>query len=115
MLAVGIALLSYLGVGLVNLEDFFPHDFWMGFSAFYTSFLFDGLILVFILPLTVGLFIASRNGVSQADSILFLIFGMLIVGPLLSGFSEHINTPYRFVPLIVFFAIGVGLLLSKKS
>ena len=115
MLAVGVSFLSYLGSSLFYPKDFYSHDFWMGFTAFYTSFLLDGLILVFFLPLTVGLFIASRNGVSQADSIMFLIFGMLIAGPLLAGFSDHINTPYRFVPLIVFFAIGVGLLLSKKS
>ena len=114
MSVIGVVILFDFASGLFLPIYFYSHDFWMGFAAFYTSFLLDGLILVFILPLTVGLFIASRNGVSQADSILFLILGVLISGPILAGFSEMINTPYRFITLIEFFAIGVGLLLSKK-
>jgi len=39
---------------------------------------------------------------------------MLLSGPLIDGFSAYIVTPYRFLPLIVFFAMGVGVLLSRK-
>jgi len=76
---------------------------------------FDGLVLVFILPLIVGLFVASRHGITHADSIMFLIGGILFISPLLTGFTELTNQPYRFVPLVVFFAIGVGILLSKRN
>ena len=64
--------------------------------------------------MTVGLFIATRKGIRHADSIMFLILGMLLMPPLLDALSFSINVPYRFIPLIVFFAIGTGLLLSKK-
>ena len=115
MIVIGVILSSYIGGILFVPNDFNSHEFWVGFGAFYTSFRLDGLILVFLIPLTVGLFIASRNGVSQADSIMFLIMGMLLTAPLIGGFfSNFINVPYRFVPMIVFFAIGVGLLLSKR-
>jgi len=67
------------------------------------------------LPLTVGLLIASRKGVLHADSIMFFILTMLLLGPLLLAFSDHHNVPYRFIPLIVFFAMGVGVLLSKRG
>jgi len=73
------------------------------------------LVLLFIFPLIVGLFIAARNGIRHADSIMVLIGGILFSVPLLTGFTELTNQPYRFVPLVVFFAIGVGILLTKKS
>jgi len=74
----------------------------------------DGLFLVFVLPLTVGLFLTSRRGIKQADSILFLIVGIVLVMPLMAAFTSFNIHPYRYVPLIVFFAIGVGTLLSQK-
>jgi len=38
-----------------------------------------------------------------------------LTAPLLTGFTEQTNQPYRFVPLIVFFAMGVGVLLSRRK
>jgi hypothetical protein len=49
-----------------------------------------------------------------ANSIMIMIAGMLVMVPLISGLTEITNQPYRFVPLIFFFAIGVGTLLSKR-
>jgi len=40
---------------------------------------------------------------------------MLLIAPLLTGFTDQTSQPYRFVPFVVFFAIGVGVLLSKRS
>jgi len=96
------------------LTTFDPYDFWSGFSAFYISARLDGLVLLFMLPLVFGLFFSSKKGFGQADSILFLIMAMLLIGPFLQGFSDHHNVPYRYVPMIVFFAIGVGILFSKR-
>ncbi len=73
------------------------------------------MVILFILPLIVGLFVASRNGIKIADSIMVLIGGILLTAPLLTGFTEQTNQPYRFVPLVVFFAIGVGVLFSKRK
>jgi len=39
---------------------------------------------------------------------------MLLSAIFLPSFSDAINAPYRFIPLVVFFAMGVGVLLSKK-
>ena len=96
-------------------EDFDWDEFSLGFTSFSFQLRFDGLVLVFILPLIVGLFVASRHGITHADSIMFLIGGILFISPLLTGFTELTNQPYRFVPLVVFFAIGVGILLSKNK
>jgi len=111
-----IVFFSYGIEGTQNLSpgDFDLDRFWLGFTSFSYQLRFDGLTLLFILPLIVGLFIASRNGFKQADSVMFLIGWMLLTAPILTGFTELTNQPYRFVPLIVFFAMGMGILLSKK-
>ncbi len=96
-------------------EEFDSDEFWLGFTSFSYQLRFDGLILVFILPLMVGLFLASRNGIAHADSLLVLIGGILLTTPFLTGFTELTNQPYRFVSVVVFFAIGVGVLLSKRK
>jgi len=116
--------IAFLYVMDVQLEDvgydvetgtkFSTHDLWGGFAAFSYIFRIDGLVLLFLLPLTLGLFHASRRGIVHADSIMFLIFGILLSAPFIQGFSAFVITPYRFFPLIIFFAIGTGILLSRK-
>jgi len=106
---------SLLDLGFdAGVGKFSVHDFWGAFTSISSSLRFDGLVLLFLLPLTLGLFHASRSGIIHADSIMVLILGMLLSGPLIDGFSAYIVTPYRFLPLIVFFAMGVGVLLSRK-
>ena len=61
-----------------------------------------------------GLFFKSRHGFKEADSVTFLILGMILSAIFIPALGVSINTPYRFIPLVVFFAIGVGVLLSKK-
>ncbi len=95
-------------------EEFDEKEFWMGFTSFSYQLRFDGIVILFLLPLIIGLFIASKKGVRHADSLMILIAGMLIIAPFFTGFTNQTNQPYRFVPLVVFFAIGVGVLLSKK-
>ena len=62
-----------------------------------------------------GLFLSSRKGILQADSIMVLIAGIIVIAPFLSGFTEITNQPYRFIPLVVFFAMGVGIIFSKRE
>ena len=114
IVAGGGIFLASNNLELNPIHEFQSHDFWAGFSAVYNALRFDEMILFFMLPLTVGLFIASRRGIRYADAIMFMILGILISGPLVDAFSISINVPYRFISLIVFFAIGTGLLLSRK-
>ena len=69
-----------------------------------------------LLPISIGLFVLARNRFQEADSVLFLIFGTIIAGPILvmvTYFYEIL--PYRLVPLIAFLAIGIGLFFAKKT
>ena len=96
-------------------EGFSAKEFQMGFTSFAYQLRFDGLIMLFTIPLIVGLFIVTKKGIKHGESIMILISGILLIAPILTGFTNQTNQPYRFVPLMVFFAIGVGVLLSKRQ
>jgi len=108
-------------VSLLALDNLFedtnitylPENFVKGFTQFSYQLIFDPIILIFLLPLTVVLFLKSLKGFHQANSIQILISGFLLIPPLLITFSEQTNEPYRLIPLVVFFAIGVSTLLGK--
>jgi hypothetical protein len=90
--------------------------FMLGFQVIISQLRFDLFFIMMILPVTVGLMLLSKNGLKHADSILILIFGTILVAPTLVTFTYHYEIlPYRFVPLLVFFSIGIGMFFSKKS
>jgi len=115
VVVLGVLFLILTNSGLFSADrEFESHDFWGGFNAIHQSLRFDPLVILFMLPLIVGLFFTSRRGFRQADSITFLILGMLLSALLIPALGNAINAPYRFIPLVLFFAMGVGVLLSKK-
>jgi len=114
ILAGGIASIGGFSVTQDTEERFSAKEFQMGITSFAYQLRFDGLVMLFMIPLIVGLFIVSKNGVNHGESIMVLISGILLIAPILTGFTNQTNQPYRFVPLIVFFSIGVGVLLSKR-
>ncbi|HJJ23491.1 MAG TPA: hypothetical protein OQH54_07255 [Nitrosopumilus sp.] len=96
-----------------NIEQFRWDEFLVGFTSFAFQMRFDVITVLFLLPLIFGLFISSKNN-KHANSISILIAGILLSAPLLTGMTDQTNQPYRFMPLIVFFAVGVGMLFSIK-
>ena len=92
------------------------NDFLDGFTGWGNSMQLDPFALLIILPLTVMLFFKSRNGLKQADSIMILLAGSILAGPLISFVTDfYFILPYRFIPFVIFMAIAVGLLFSKKT
>ena len=88
----------------------------IGFTKLSYQLRFDLLLLTALFPLTIALIIKAKKGISIATPILFLIAGSLVAGPIIEIFSGfYVTLPYRFIPTIVFFAIGVGILFNKKS
>jgi len=83
-------------------------------ASILTQFRYDGLVVLFLLPLVVCLFLASKKGILNANAILVLIGGMILMISLVPVLTGMGNTPYRILPLVFFFAIGVGTLLSKN-
>jgi len=99
-----------------ELMIFKPFQFWLGFTVLAYQLRFDYFFILTFLPLTIGLFIMSRKGIKVADSILILFLGTILAGPVLVLLTDfYVILPYRFVPLLVFFSIGTGVFLSKKT
>jgi len=84
------------------------------FAIILSQFRYDGIIVVFLLPLVVCLFLTSKKGISNANALLILIGGVILLTVFIPALTGVGNTPYRILPLVFFFAIGVGTLLSKK-
>ena len=92
-------------------------EFFLAFNALGYTLRYDLIIVLSLLPLTVGLFFKFRKDNSKkVDSILVLILTALLAGPVISMLTDfYFILPYRFLPLIVFVAVGIGVLLSKKN
>ena len=115
--AVLIALLiagSIMFAGAQDVGEQFRWDeFWVGFTSFAFQMRWDPITVLFLIPLVFGLFVMSKNN-RHANSISILIAGVLLSAPFLTGMTDQTNQPYRFMPIIVFFAVGVGMLFSIK-
>ena len=87
-----------------------------GFTGWGNNMQLDPLAILCIVPLVIGLFIKSLKGIKQADSILILILGTILAGPLISYVTDfYFILPYRIIPFIVAMAIGIGVFLSKEN
>ena len=98
---------------IINISD---SEFFLALNTLGYTLRYDVFIILSLLPVTIGLFFTSRRGFLQADSILVLILTSLLAGPFITMLTEfYFVLPYRFLPLIVFVAIGIGVFLSKKN
>ena len=88
----------------------------IGFQTISAQLRFDFFFIMALLPETVGLMFLSKNKLKHADSILILLFGTILMGVVIGMLSPYVNIlPYRFIPVLVFFSIGMGMFFSKKS
>ena len=99
-----------------NVLQIEPYKFFIGIATFGPLMRYDLLLLMTIFPVVVGLTLLAKNQSKEVDSILFLIMGTLIAGPMLIVFTNFYEIlPYRFIPLIIFFAIGSSMFFLKKN
>ena len=117
-IAIIVAAIAIIFAGETLYPQVFEIDtsrFILGFAATSFQFRYDLLVLIMLLPTSIGLFFLSRNQLEEADSILFLILGTILAGPIITMSTFFYDIlPYRYVPLIVFLAVGIGLFFSKR-
>ena len=115
MILVSIIAVIIVGAAFSSVKyGFDSTEFWAGFTSAANHLRFDGLVAMFLIPLTVCLFLSSKK-TRYSESIMVFLGGLLLVNPIVTGFTDQTNQPYRFIPFVVFFAIGVGVLLSKRA
>jgi len=115
IVSVAIAIIFLGDTVYPDVIEFNSSKFMLGFQVIMAQLRFDLFFIMALLPVTVGLIFLSKNKLKHADSILILIFGTIITSPILVTFTYHYEIlPYRFIPLLVFFSIGVGMFFAKK-
>jgi len=88
--------------------------FFLGFADTAMQFRYDIFFTIMLLPVTIGLYVLSKNN-PNTDMIHSLIAGTIIFSPILVTFTYFYEIlPYRFVPTLVFFSIGVAMIFAKK-
>ena len=100
-----------------NIINFSSSEFFLALNALGYTLRYDLVIVLSLLPLTLGLFFKFRNeNTKKIDSILVLILTALLAGPVISLLTDfYFILPYRFLPLIVFVSVGIGILMSRKN
>jgi len=121
MISYGIVILVMLGLftlGNTIYDDIIHIDFnrfMNSLSDFSSQMRFDYFMLMTILPVTIGLLFISRTGIVHAESLLFFISVLLLAGPLVALLTDfYVILPYRFIPLIAFFSIAVGVIIFRN-
>ena len=122
MISYVIVILVMLGLftlGNTIYDDIIHVDFnrfMNSLSDFSSQMRFDYFMLMTILPVMLGLFFVARSGIVHAESLLFFISVLLLAGPLVALLTDfYVILPYRFVPLIAFFAIAMGILIFRNT
>ena len=85
-----------------------------GFVSFSYQMRFDGLVIVFLVPIITGLYLISKNN-QYANTVSIMISWNLMAGPLLLVLTEVSTQPYRWIPVVVFFAIGAAMILTNQK
>jgi len=109
-------LIVFLGESVyTNLVEIEFSKFFLGFADTAMQFRYDIFFIITLLPITIGLYILSKN-TPNTDVIHSLIAGTIVFSPILITFTYFYEIlPYRFVPLMVFFSIGVAMFFAKKT
>ena len=115
VIIISVIIFQYSDAVYGNVVDIEVSEFWIGFTTLASNLRFDILLLLLLLPVSVGLFLKARMGSKNSISLLVLISGTILVTPVLEMITDYYFVyPYRYVPLVVFFAIGLSTLFSKK-
>ena len=115
VLAVSLVIFQFSNTIYGNVININASEFVTGFTTLGFNLRFDIVLLLFLLPVAIGLFLKAKNGSKNAISLMILICGTILVTPILEMITDfYFVYPYRYVPLVVFFAISFSNIFSKK-
>ena len=110
-----ISILNFYQSGMiVNDIEFDLQEFVVGLSTWPYQLRYEAFLFSLILPMTIGLFVISRKINRNAEIVLVLIMGTILSFPILNGLTGYDIHPYRHMPFIVFFSVGIGMIFSSR-
>ena len=115
VLIISIVIFQFSNTIYGTVIDINTTEFMTGFTTLAFNLRFDVLLLLLLLPVSMGLFLKARNGCRNSISLMVLMCGSILVTPVLEMITNfYFVYPYRYVPLVVFFGISMSTLFSKK-
>jgi hypothetical protein len=106
--------LLYIGLGIIGLlfiepiYDGFNQDEFISGLGDWWWFLFADLYMVVMVPVMIFLLAVFRK-----FALLTLMLNVIFAGAIVEGFTIINNEAYRYIPLMIFFAIGIGIFAEK--
>jgi len=76
---------------------------------------FDGLILMLFIPCIIILFKKTGQIAKSVNLIFVGIIMSILSQPIMYSLIDMTLQPYRFIPLIVFSAISIGIIFSNSN
>lgn len=119
LIITGIILIAFftgeLKHAYIDNTGFNYEKFVLSFNEISNALRFDNIILIIFVPVVILLYLQQKNRNSKGNFILFGILFTLLSQPLLYSVIEMTIQPYRFIPLIIFMAIGFGTICSGNN
>jgi len=94
---------------------FDPEKLISAMNEFGNSLRFDGLILTLLIPVMIILFRKKGPIVKSINIILVGIIFAILSQPIMFSIIDMTIQPYRFIPIIVFSAISIGMIFSNSN
>lgn len=114
---ISIIITAFLTSNLVHTSnvDFNINNLISSFNEMGNSLRFDSLIILLMIPVLIIL--ANKKGEIR-NKITIIFFGISIVilsQPIMFSLIDMTIQPYRFIPLIVFYSIGIGIIFTNSN
>ena len=114
--------LSFIAIGLVSIfgvgtyYDYFSlTEFAEGIYDNVYWLYADPYLIVMIPVVCISLVIARKYGYKNTMIPLAFMINSMIISGVIEGFTDMYNQGYRYIPLVIFFAIGTSVFLQSKK
>lgn len=99
--------------GLVVIQDLHLRKFAGGFVSWMWQGFADDQSTLLILVVAGFLLLFNRKKIKNSKPVLFLVLGMILTSPILTGMSTYSIWPYRMLPLVVLIGVMAGMVVSN--
>ena len=113
--------LSFIAIGIVSIFGISTYYDYFSLTEFADG-MYDNVFwlyadpyLIIMIPVVcISLVIARKYGYKNTMIPLAFMINSVIISGVVEGFTDMHNQGYRYIPLVIFFAMGVAVFLSKK-
>lgn len=110
---VYIVSILFGGAAVLSVSTGFSYSGFISGLTDWWYFMFSDIYMTFAIPFVMFLLVLFRKRMKNTMIPFAFMLNAILSGVIVEGFTALNNEPYRYVPLVVFFAIGVSTLLQS--